>query len=468
MAPRRGPSRWRKRINSHESFVHDSIDSLGYDWGRIADPHVRPQFPFKVYLPQSTDDVVRVVKEAKVLGEHLTLRCKGHSSNGLVLSEGGSVLLTEKLNAVLDIDEEAMTVTVQAGAVSAEVDDELAKRGLGLPVIGDHAHVTVGGFVSVGGISASSFRYGLFVDIVERLEFVDWDGEVHTCSRTERPDDFYRLVLGLGRHGVIATVTVRIIRVDKYSTLWHNRLTLYRDLDRFLERAGQYLSEPPPEARFMRGMWVDAGKGGLGQFSLYTDTEQTAAARLCNDMAYGVLHGIGYVSGRLPGALDRALKYVGLAGIVLSPPYATVKNAESFSDKILDATVGEPTRYLVAIAPMRSFDVVCRRLHDLLRGYRKRHGCFTVITLYVKGIGSDYMRRARPDDERWAEILFYVAINPKKLTEDLLDRIATDMDDVCIEEGAYRYMHSRTSRDPARLRRVDPNTVTVESGRAAV
>lgn len=457
MAERRGPSRWRKRINSHEAFVHDSIDSLGYDWGRVADPHVQPQFPFKVYLPRSTDDVVRVVKEARALGELLTIRCKGHSSNGLVLREGGSILLTEKLNAVLAVDEEAMTATVQAGAVSAEVDDELALRGLGLPVIGDHAHVTVGGFVSVGGISASSFRYGLFVDIVERLEWVDWEGGLHSCSRTEHPDDFYRLVLGLGRHGVIATITVRIIRVAKYETLWRNDLVLYRSLDRFLARSFDYLSAPPADATFMRGMWVDFGRAGLGQFSTYTEGPQTPAARRRNDLAYGFLHGLGYVSGRLPGALDRALKYVGLAGIVLSPRYATVKNAESFSDKILDATVGEPTRYLVAIAPMRSYDAVCRRLSALLKDYRERTGCFTVITLYVKGIRSEYLSRDRPDDERWAEILFYVAIDPEKMTDDLLDRVATDMDDICIDEGAYRYMHSRTSRDPERLRRIDPN-----------
>ncbi|HEX2699599.1 MAG TPA: FAD-binding oxidoreductase [Acidimicrobiales bacterium] len=457
MATRRGPSRWRKRINSHEAFVHDSIDSLGYDWGRIADPAVKPQFPFKVYLPRTTADVVRVVKEAKALGEPLTIRCKGHSSNGLVLNEGGSVLLTEKLNAVLSVDEAAMTATVQAGAVSAEVDDELAELGLGLPVIGDHAHVTVGGFVSVGGISASSFRYGLFVDIVERLEWVDWDGELHTCSRTEDADDFYRLVLGLGRHGVIATITVRVIRVAKYDTLWENDLKLYREFDQFLSKAYVHLYQPPDEARFMRGMWVDFGMGGLGQFSIYTDTAQTTAARRRNDIAYGFLHSIGYVSGRLPGALDRALKYVGLAGIVLSPRYATVKNAETFSDKILDATVGEPTRYLVAIAPMRSFDAVCRRLSALLKDYRRRTGCFTVITLYVKGIHSEYLTRKRPDDRRWAEILFYVAIDRKKMTDELLDRIADDMDDICIEEGAYRYMHSRTSKDPERMRRIDPN-----------
>lgn len=462
MPPRRGPSRWRKRINSHEAFVHDSIDSLGYDWGRIADPHVTPQFPFKVYLPRTTDDVVRVVKEARALGQELTIRCKGHSSNGLVLTDGGSVLLTEKLNAVVNVDEEAMTATVQAGAVSAEVDDELATRGLGLPVIGDHAHVTVGGFVSVGGISASSFRYGLFVDIVERLEWVDWDGGFHACSRTEDPEAFYRLILGLGRHGVIATITVRIIRVDKYESLWKNELKLYRDYDAFLATSYDHLTDPPDDARFMRGMWVDFGKAGLGQFSIYRDTATTTAARRRNDVAYGFLHGVGYVSGRLPDALDRALKYVGLAGIVLSPRYATVKNAETFSDKILDATVGEPTRYLVSIAPMRSYDAVCRRLFALLKDYRKRTGCFSVITLYVKGIKSDYLSRARPEDERWAEILFYVAINPKKMTEELLDRIATDMDDICISEGAYRYMHSRTSRDPERLRRIDPNAVYFE------
>lgn len=74
MTQRRGPSRRRKRINSHEAFVHDSIDSLDYDRGRIADPHVTPQFPFKVYLTRTTDDVVRVVKEARALDQTATVQ----------------------------------------------------------------------------------------------------------------------------------------------------------------------------------------------------------------------------------------------------------------------------------------------------------------------------------------------------------------------------------------------------------
>ena len=30
---------WRGKIESHETFSHDSLDSLGYDWERIGNPN---------------------------------------------------------------------------------------------------------------------------------------------------------------------------------------------------------------------------------------------------------------------------------------------------------------------------------------------------------------------------------------------------------------------------------------------
>ncbi|MEN3313943.1 MAG: hypothetical protein V7605_177 [Acidimicrobiaceae bacterium] len=453
------PSRWVRRINSHEKFVHDSIDSLGYDWARIADPATTPRYPFRVYLPQTTDDVVTAVNEARALGLSLTVRAHGHSSNSLVVVDHGTVLLTEKFNRVLDVDEAGLTVTVQPGAQSADVDEVLAEHGLGLRVIGDHAHVTTGGFASVGGITASSFRHGLFVDVVERLEYVTWDGEIVTCSRTQAPDQFYRVLLGLGRHGVITALTIAVERVDKEATVWRNRQTHYRSLDTFLAGATDVLARPPDEARFIRGMWVDSERFGLGQFSIYVPTPPSAAARLENDLAYGLLHAIGVVAGRLPPVIDRPLKYVGLLGIVYSPRYATIKNAESFSDKILDATVGEPTRYLVAIARQSRLDEVCRRLMALLRHYRETHKCFSVITLYLKGIRSAYLSGGRADDERWAEVLFYVAIRPEHFDEPLLDRLVAEFDAICVDAEAYRYMHSRTTADPAVRQLIDPHNV---------
>ena len=119
-----------------------------------------------------------MLKEAKQLGDTLVVRSKGHSSNDLVLAGGGSMLVTEKLSGSIELDESAMTVQVQGGQISAELDEWLAARGLGLPIIGDHNHITVGGFASVGGISGASHWQGLFVDNVVALELVDWDGNL--------------------------------------------------------------------------------------------------------------------------------------------------------------------------------------------------------------------------------------------------------------------------------------------------
>src|SRR5262245_23166024 len=97
------------RTNSHDAFSHDSIDSLGYDWERIAHPDIAPRFPFKIYLPLVTSDVVQAVRETRQLSPSLTVRGNGHSSNDLVLPQRGCVLCLDKFNRTLAIDQSAGT-----------------------------------------------------------------------------------------------------------------------------------------------------------------------------------------------------------------------------------------------------------------------------------------------------------------------------------------------------------------------
>lgn len=451
---------WKKKINSHETFTHDSIGSLGYDWERVANPSIEPKVPFKVYLPETTEDIIRVVNEARVLGERLAIRSKGHSSNDLVLSDRGSVLVTEKLNRIVEVDEEAMTATVQAGAVSAEVDDYLATRGLGLPIIGDHNHITVGGFASVGGISPASHRFGLFVDTIERLECVTWDGELITCSREQNSEQFHKVLTGLGRHGVIATITVRIIRIDKYGTILKNHQKHYYNVDSFVEGSAHAIRNPG-DALMERGVWVNfptsSGRGlGMGQFSAYHPVRQSWYARRRDSLSYNVLHGIGAVAGRLPRATDRALKYVGMSGVLFSPPFASVKNVEFFTDKILDSTVGDPTRMFIVLAPLGSYEGLFQRTYELMLDFRKTHHCFTFVSVYVKSIKSDYLAQGRPDNQ-FCELMFYCGIAEGGMKPDVLEDLVDKLDDICIENHGFRYMHSRTSKDSARRDRVDPN-----------
>ena len=191
--------------------------------------------------------------------------------------------------------------------------------------------------------------------------------------------------------------------------------------------------------------------------SVYRDADLNAVRKASEFGAYGGLHRLGWMAGRLPNKVDKAVKMAGMAGVLTGPKYATVKNAEFFTEKILDATVGDPQRFLVVISPIDVYEEQFRRLWRMLVDYREAHGCFTFISLYVKSIDSPYLAKGDPSNRRWVEFLFYVGVNTDLMTDALLARIADDLDQNCIDTGSYRYMHTRTGRDPARLAAIDPN-----------
>ncbi len=446
-------------ITSHESFLHDSIDSLGYDWERIGNPTIKPKHPLKVCLPQTTEEVVQIVREVKTLGQRLAIRSKGHSSNDLVLVDRGNVLVTEKLNRILALDETAMTVTVQPGVILADLDRHLGARGFGLPIIGDHNHITAGGFTSVGGISPASHRYGMFIDNVKELQYVNWDGQLITCSKTANRDHFYRVLAGLGQYGVIAVLTCNIIRVNKMRTVVKNHRLMFRRVDQFIEKSGRVIADPA-SAVMERGVWLDYPIFGrrlrIGQFSAYHETPQNPYKSLRNKISYGYLHYLGYWAGRLPKVIDVFVKAMGMVGIMFSPKYATIKNVETFTDRILDSSVGDPTRMLIVLAPVEKFGTLFRQMYDLCLEQRQQHHGLTFISFYVKAIRSEYLARG-DQKQSFCELMLYLGVDPKTMTDARLDELVSRIDDLCIEHGAFRYMHTRTVKDPERRKRIDPN-----------
>jgi hypothetical protein len=445
---------------SHSSFTHDSIDDLGYDWERIANPEIAPKVPSKVYFPRTTDDVVAAVGEAAQLGQKLVVRSMGHSSNDLVLVDRGVTLCTQYMDAILEVDEVACTVWVQCGVRLAKLDEHLEAYGLGLPVIGDHNFITAGGFASVGGISPASHRHGMFIDNVLELEYVAHDGRVMRASRTESPDTLDRILAGTGQFGVITKLKLRLLRVDKYHSVLYNQRELFGDVASFLASTERHIKSPG-EAVMERGLFIDFPLGArsltVGQFSSYRTTPQNPLKRWANDVAYGYLHGIGWFNGLLPLPVEVALKYLGMVGIVLSPHYATIKNIETFTDRTLDESVGDPTRMLIALAPVTAFSTLFRALYQLCLSCRTRTGAITFITVYVKAIQSPYLQRASGRD-RHCELMLYLGLDPARMTDAVLGDLVSQMDDLCITHGAFRYMHSKTVKDQRR-QLVDPNAV---------
>jgi hypothetical protein len=63
--------------------------------------------------------------------------------------------------------------------------------------------------------------------------------------------------------------------------------------------------------------------------------------------------------------------------------------------------------------------------------------------------------------------MFYVGTKPDKMTAELLDEIVEKFDDIVIANNGYKYMHSRTTKDPEKRAKVDPNLRHAERRRIA-
>lgn len=466
---------WHYVPTSHESIQHDSLSGLGYDWSKTADPAIPARMPFKVYLPRTTEDVMVVVQETQRDGRSVAVRGEGHSSNNLVTPERGTVVLTALMDRVLEVNDTAMTVTVQGGAPLMAVDLYLSKMGLGLPVIGDHDGITAGGFASVGGISPASLQYGMFVDTVSALEYVDWSGKAHRCGRTENREDFLRLLCGTGRHGIITQLTIDVVKVDKFRTVFDNHRHVSLTVNDFVVHSGRFIRDPG-SAVMAHGIWADvpiAGRLGLpaalglpavnvrfGQFYSYHTTTQRLYKSLWNRAGYGMQHAMGYWAGRLPTPVDEALKYLGMGAIMLSPKFAAIKNVERYTDQVIDATVGDPTRWYVVFAPAERYESLFYQLYELFVAERRRSEAFTFIALYVKAVRSPYLSGTAPGEptKPYCELLVQVGIRPERMTARVQDRLVARIDQLTITAGGMRYLHSLTSSDPEIRERVDPNS----------
>lgn len=143
--------------------------------------------PKAVVLPISTTDVSTALAIAHRYNVPVTPRAQASSGyGGAMPTRGGIVVDVSRMRAILSVDEEGQSCTVQPGVVWTDLEEELQKKGLALricPTSGPSS--TVGGLFAMGGMGIGSVRYGTILDVVNEIEVVDPDGRVHTVSGRE-------------------------------------------------------------------------------------------------------------------------------------------------------------------------------------------------------------------------------------------------------------------------------------------
>lgn len=136
-------------------------------------------------------------------------------STKLNSNKGNSSLVkTYDLNHIIDVNYDEMTITCEPMVTMGQITHHLVPKGLALQIQVEMESITIGG-VSMGfGMETNSHRIGFFQESVVEYEIVTADAKIIKVNATSDPELFYALPWSCGTIGFLASVKVRMQKVE--------------------------------------------------------------------------------------------------------------------------------------------------------------------------------------------------------------------------------------------------------------
>ncbi|MGN0030353.1 MAG: FAD-binding oxidoreductase [Candidatus Gastranaerophilaceae bacterium] len=210
-----------KELNNtlpRECILTDVEERYVYSLDASNDPYVKAKLPDAVVFAQSIEQVQQVVR---IANRHLVpIVCRGAGTNTVgacVPVHGGIILNFSKMNKILEINRENMTVRVQPGVVIGDLQEAVEKVGLFYPPDPSNLKIsTVGGSIAQNSAGARCFKYGSTKDYVIDMLVVTADGKlIRTGSNTIKNATGYNLgslfIGSEGTLGIVVEATLKLI-----------------------------------------------------------------------------------------------------------------------------------------------------------------------------------------------------------------------------------------------------------------
>jgi glycolate oxidase len=194
-----------------------------------------PHLPDVVVKPETAQEVVKTMRLANERRIPVVARSGGTCVTGSAVPiHGGIVISFEKMNRIVEIDDENLMVTVEPGIYIMDLHAEMEKRGFLYPPDPGQKSSCLGGNVNTNAGGMRGVKYGVTRDFVEALEVVLPTGDlIHLGRKTVKNStgyDLKDLIIGSeGTLGVTTQMTLRLVPLPKITT------TLYVPFNSFAD-----------------------------------------------------------------------------------------------------------------------------------------------------------------------------------------------------------------------------------------
>ena len=223
-------------VDESDKFVYST------DWSWMPqmwlDRGERLPTPDYILHPGSPEEISEILKVANKYRIPVIPWGGGSGTQGGALPlYGGIIVDTKRMNKIIEIDEESLTVTAQAGINGTQLEWALNEKGLTLPHYQASSNCsTLGGNLAPRGSGTISTKYGKAEDMVMSMQVVLPNGDIiRTPSVPNHASgpDYARLFLGSeGTFGIITEATMRVDYLPEVRLL---RAVLFDDLSKGLQ-----------------------------------------------------------------------------------------------------------------------------------------------------------------------------------------------------------------------------------------
>jgi cytokinin dehydrogenase len=164
--------------------------------------------PKAVLRPASIDDVAKMVKFCAERDIVVAARGQGHATHGQAQAKAGLVI---DMSSMQEIHQIGPGYALVDGGCTWRMLLESALPAQTPPVLTGFIGLSIGGTLSMGGISGMAYDKGVQVQHVLELTVVTGKGKVEVCSEHKNRKLFDHVLAGQGQCGIIVRARVKLV-----------------------------------------------------------------------------------------------------------------------------------------------------------------------------------------------------------------------------------------------------------------